>query len=508
MISLHLSSKKLWDNSVEGYVFLLQDGFEINGDLAPVEKQYPHLKETLKKHKFFGRKSDLFVLSAMDNGKLVQYIFVGVGKQNGVWDQELEILRRAVGRVIQTMKRLEIYDAVMTLPHAEPFKVAPTELAQQIATTSLMAGYEFSAYKTDKRDKEWKGKLILALHNENLEAIEKAVQAGSVLATAINNCRYLADLPSNIASTLFVADEFKKIANEHNLKCTVFGKDRAKELGMGGLVAVGSGSANEPKFVVVEYHHSASAPTVALVGKGVCFDTGGVSLKPTVNMRGMKYDMSGASAVMNAMSVIATLKPAVNVIALTPLVENVPSGTSYRVDDIVTFLNGKTAEIKDTDAEGRVILADALSYAEKYHEPDVIIDVATLTGACAVALGAFFTGMMTPDDELAKILSDTGKLTGDRVWRLPQDDDFADAIKSDVADMANIGSPTYGGGSITASLFLKNFVSKARWVHLDIAGTADGVPGINYLGSGATGASVRLLVEFVKNHAAKIRKAA
>lgn len=507
MISMHLTKKKLWDSGVEGYIFFLNDGFDLNGDFGPVEKHYPHLQELLKRHKFFGRKSDLFVLSAMDNGKLIQFIFVGVGKQAGPWNDELEILRRAVGRAVQTIKRLEIYDAAFVLPDAECYRVHPAELAKQMTIAACMTGYEFDKFKSDKRDKEWRGKLYLAVHGEGADAIEAAVNEGWLIAQSINGTRHIADLPANIATPKFVAAEAQKIAKEHNLKATIFGRDKAADLGMGGFLAVGSGSSNEPQFVVLEYAYSASAPTIALVGKGVCFDTGGVSLKPANSMTGMKYDCSGASAVINSMSAIATLKPHVNVIALAPLVENMPSGSAYRQDDIVTFMNGKTAEIKNTDAEGRVILADALAYAEKFYEPDVIIDVATLTGACSVALGHFFTALLTQDDDLAKALVEAGKLTGDRLWRLPQDDDFIEAIKSDVADIANTGSPAYGAGTITASFFLKNFVSKARWVHLDIAGTAHEVPGVNYLGKGATGASVRLIIEFVKNHAAKFRKA-
>jgi leucyl aminopeptidase len=214
----------------------------------------------------------------------------------------------------------------------------------------------------------------------------------------------------------------------------------------------------------------------------------------------MKFDMSGAAAVLGTMEIIAQLKPDVHVVGLMPMVENMPSGKAARQDDIITFMNGKTAEIKSTDAEGRLILADALCYAEKFFEPEVMIDVATLTGACVIALGHFYTGLMTRDKKLRDILSLLGEKTGDRVWALPLDDDFVDANRSEVADVANAGSPAYRAGTVTAACFLENFVSKSRWVHLDIAGTCNDVPGINYVGKGASGAGVRLLTEFIMTY--------
>jgi leucyl aminopeptidase len=270
---------------------------------------------------------------------------------------------------------------------------------------------------------------------------------------------------------------------------------------MGGFCAVDAGSDQDGKFVILEYKTSAkNKPTIALVGKGVCFDSGGISLKPSSSMDGMKFDMSGAAATIATMSIIAQLKPDINVIGITPLVENMPSGKAARQDDIITFLNGKTAEIKSTDAEGRLILADALHYAEKYYKPQIIIDIATLTGACAYAIGHFYTGMMTRNQKLADLFIKHGQSTGDKVWQLPLEDDYIDAIKSDVADIANIGSPAYRAGASTAACFLENFIEKAQWIHLDIAGTANEVPGVSYLGKGATGVGVRLFTEFIMNY--------
>lgn len=271
-------------------------------------------------------------------------------------------------------------------------------------------------------------------------------------------------------------------------------------MGMGGLAAVSAGSEVDCRFVILEYKtEQKDAPTLAFVGKGITFDSGGLSLKPAASMETMKEDMSGAAAVIGAMEVLAQRKPAVNIVAITPLSENMPSGKATKPGDIIKFYNGKTAEVRNTDAEGRLILADALSYAVKHYKPDAMIDLATLTGACAYALGPFFSGMMTQYDHMAHKVEHAGKLSGDRVWRLPFDNDYKKAIRSDVADICNIGNSKYRAGAITAGFFLQNFVENTPWVHLDIAGVAFDVPDISYYSTGATGYGVRLLVELAMN---------
>jgi Leucyl aminopeptidase len=265
---------------------------------------------------------------------------------------------------------------------------------------------------------------------------------------------------------------------------------------MGGLAAVGRGSDQDCQMVILEYKAKRkNAPTIAFVGKGITFDSGGLSIKPALNMETMKDDMSGAAAVITTMEVLAHLKPDVNVVALAPLAENLPSGKATMPGDIVTFYNGKTAEVRNTDAEGRLVLADALSYAVKHYKPDAIIDIATLTGACAYALGPFFTGLMSQHDTLVKDIEISAQRSGDRVWRLPLHDDYQIAIRSDISDMCNIGAPKYMAGAITAAHFLKHFVGQTPWAHLDIAGTAFNVPDLPYYKQGATGVGVRLLVD-------------
>ncbi len=502
MISILATNKNFWDNAVEGYIFLMTENLKSETDLATLDKidkeYHQDIKAVLKKHLFTGKKGQLFVLTAKHKKTLVQYVFVGLGAQTGHHHVERECLRRSICSAVHTIKKQNIESAVIAIPNSEPFGVTTSEIVKQIAIAAIMSDYEFSTFKTDKKDKRWTGKLYIELDSKEAKPLTAALKEGIIIGQATSMAREWADLPGNIMTPTELAKQAHKIAKEHDLKYTAFGRDKALDLNMGGFCTVDVGSDQDGKFVILEYKTTAkNAPTIALVGKGVCFDSGGISLKPSASMMGMKFDMSGAAAVIATMDVIARLKPKVNVIALTPIVENMPSGKAARQDDIITFMNGKTAEIKSTDAEGRLILADALCYAEKFYKLDAIIDIATLTGACMYSLGHLYSGLMTRDKALAETLHQLGLLTGDKVWLLPMDDDFKEAIKSDVADIANTGASAYGGGTVTASHFLENFVKSKHWAHLDIANTAHEVPGINYLGRGATGVGVRLLTEFV-----------
>jgi leucyl aminopeptidase len=365
-----------------------------------------------------------------------------------------------------------------------------------------MASYQFDSFKTECKKEPLECTLLFEANNADAGKLDEQLAQATIIGTSMNNARQWADTPANIMTPEVLAGEAEAIANKHaSLSSTIFGKERAAELGMGSFLSVDQGTVRDGKFVILEYKcGNTDAATIALCGKGIMFDTGGVSLKPSSAMDGMKYDMSGAAATIATMDIIAQLKPNVNVVGITPLTENMPSGSASRQDDIVTAMNGKTIEIKNTDAEGRLVLADALCYAEEKYQPDVIIDIATLTGACLYALGHFYTAVMTQDEKLAQTLVDLGKKTGDRMWELPLDDDFMKANNSEVADVNNTGSRAYLAGTIIGACFLSKFVDKARWAHLDIAGTSNDVPGVSYLGKGATGAAIRALVGFVMEY--------
>jgi leucyl aminopeptidase len=287
-----------------------------------------------------------------------------------------------------------------------------------------------------------------------------------------------------------------EIGGQYGIHCTILHQEELEKLGMGALLAVGQGSQHPPRMVVMEYRGAgATEKPTALVGKGITFDTGGISLKPGANMEMMKQDMAGGAAVLGAMQAAAALKLPVNLVGLVPLAENMPDGRAYKPGDVVTTLSGLTVEINNTDAEGRLILCDALHYAHRF-TPAAIIDLATLTGACVVALGHNATGAMGNDPKLLSALAGAGEATGERLWELPLWEEYGDLMKSDIADLKNAGGPH--AGTISAGWFLKQFVGTHKWAHLDIAGTAWEDKGRHYLPKGATGVGVRLLVKYLK----------
>jgi len=326
--------------------------------------------------------------------------------------------------------------------------------------------------------------------------IRPALAQASVIAQGVLRARELGNLPPNICTPTYLAQECRAIAAKHkSCKSRVLGRKELESLGMGCLLGVSQGSAEPPKFIILTYQGAPknSAPVV-LVGKGITFDTGGISLKPGKGMDEMKYDMCGAASVIGAFAACAALKLKINLITIVPAVENMPDGKAYRPGDVLTSMSGQTVEVLNTDAEGRLILCDALTYAERF-KPQAVIDVATLTGACVVALGKHASGLMTHDDKLAGELLDAGNNIHDRAWRLPIWDDYQPQLDTPYADMANIGGPS--AGAVTAGCFLSRFADAYPWAHLDIAGTAwDG--GTK---NGASGRPVGLLTQFLIDRA-------
>ena len=322
-------------------------------------------------------------------------------------------------------------------------------------------------------------------------AIQKGLVLGQALSEGVSLARELANRPGNHCTPTFLADQAKKLGRSHGLKVEVLDRKAVEKLGMGAFLAVAQGSDEPLKLIVVRYEGAAKTQApVVLVGKGITFDSGGISIKPAAEMDEMKFDMGGAASVLGALRAIAELKPALNVVAVIPSCENLPSGRAVKPGDVVTSMSGQTLEILNTDAEGRLILCDALTYVERF-KPAVVVDVATLTGACIIALGHQHSGLFTTDDALAAQLLDAGLQALDTCWRMPMDDEYEEGLKSNFADVANVGSRA--GGSVTAATFLKRFTAKYRWAHLDIAGTAwkSGAQ------KGGTGRPVGLLTHFV-----------
>ncbi len=409
----------------------------------------------------------------------------------------LEKFRRAAALAAKKAKALKAEHLAFQFPE-EPggFSESPEDIATAIAEGAFLSLYKFDKYFTEKKDEEGKvtGITIFDTKEANVKKIKKALNTAGIVCEAVCFARDLENAPSNEIYPESLAARARASAEDHGYKVTVWNKKKIEKEGFGGLIAVNSGSVRPPVFIVLEYRGSRSAPIV-LVGKGVTFDTGGISIKPSASMGEMKMDMSGAAAVIGTFEAAARLKLPVNLVGLIPATENMPSGSAVKPGDIVRHYGGKTSEVDNTDAEGRLILADALAYAAKY-KPVAVIDLATLTGACVVALGHHATAMMGNDSGLMDKLKEAGEKTYERVWPLPLYDEYEKQIKSDVADVKNVGGKW--AGAITAGWFLKKFIGDYRWAHLDIAGTAILEEDLPYTPKGGSGVGVRLLVEFLK----------
>jgi leucyl aminopeptidase len=334
-------------------------------------------------------------------------------------------------------------------------------------------------------------RVLLVTDQDSATDAQLGLVRGAAVLAGVTLARELANRPANHCTPSTLADEARALAKSHRLKVEVLDRKDAQRLGMGSFLAVAQGSNEAPRFIVLRYQGAtaADAPLV-LVGKGITFDTGGISIKPAAEMDEMKFDMGGAASVLGTFRAVAELKPRINLVGLIPTCENMPGGRAVKPGDVVKSLSGQTIEILNTDAEGRLILCDALTYAERF-KPAAVVDIATLTGACVIALGHHRSGMFSPDDELARQLWSAGEAALDPCWRMPVDDEYDEVLKSNFADMANVGPRA--GGAITAAMFLKRFTKKLNWAHLDIAGTA----WKSGSAKGATGRPVGLLTHWI-----------
>jgi leucyl aminopeptidase len=377
-------------------------------------------------------------------------------------------------------------------------------VAAALVEGAILASYRFDRFKTKTEDDEdgdgdgdGDGRGLESISVVGDPALGESVEAARVIAEAANRARELQDLPANVVTPTYLADRAKAIAEERDsVSYEVLGREEIAKQGMGGLVAVSQGTAQEPKLIVLRYRADADGETIGLVGKGVTFDTGGISIKPAGSMQEMKMDMSGAAAVLEAVAAIAELELPVKLLAVIPATENMPSGTAVKPGDIITQLNGKTVEVNNTDAEGRLILADALAYSVQ-QGADRLVDLATLTGAVLVALGSTYAALISNDDEWAERVEAAAERTGELAWRLPLHPEYKELTKGTAADLTN-ASAKRKAGTIYAGSFLEEFVDERPWVHLDIAGTAWDV-GREYVGKGPTGYGVRLLVELARS---------
>jgi leucyl aminopeptidase len=414
-------------------------------------------------------------------------IIAGLGKQE---EFSAEKARVAAAAAATRAKELGAESLSWTAPESEGAVAG-------IVQGTLLALYEFDRFKSsrDEGDEDSGGGI------SSLEVVggdDDEVSFARVTAGAQNAARDLQNLPSNVCTPEFLSARAREIADAHDsVEVEVFGRDAIRDMGMGALTAVAQGTYAEPQLIVLRYDGGGDGtPHLGFVGKAVTFDTGGISIKPAGKMHEMKFDMSGGSAVIEAIDAIATLGVPARITAVVPSTENMPSGRSVKPGDIVTAMNGKTIEVNNTDAEGRLILADALCYAIE-QGAERIVNFATLTGAIIVALGHTYAGLFSNDDDWCRVVESAGLATGEEGWRLPLHPEFADSIKGKYGDLSNIGEASTAG-SIAAAEFLRHFVGDTPWVHVDIAGTAWGMKR-NYVGSGASGFGVRLMVELAES---------
>ncbi len=375
------------------------------------------------------------------------------------------------------------------------------QVAQAVVEGARLGLYRYDKLKQIPKHEQGKriDELILVAEQPgDVASAKHGVHTGEVIAEAVSLVRDLINGPSNLVTPTVLANEARRIAKDHKLKCTILPFEQLKKLGFGGIVGVAQGSQHPAQFIVLDYAPARPKATFALCGKGITFDTGGINLKPAAKMEQMKYDMSGAAAVLGTLQAAATLKLPYRIIGIAACTENMPSGTAQKPGDVLKTLSGKTVEVLNTDAEGRLVLSDCLHYAKRF-KPDVTIDLATLTGACVVALGGEAVGLMTKDDRLAQRISQAGDRTQERVWRLPLWDEYGPAMKSDIADLRNVTN-TGEAGTITAAKFLEEFTEGlTSWAHLDIAGTAWTERDKPYVPKGAVGIGVRLLLELMRS---------
>jgi leucyl aminopeptidase len=449
-------------------------------------------------------KADFEKLSVLHPDDPGRGLVVGLGKHE---DFEPERARVAAALATKEAIKLDASSLAWILPEPrnsevdthngrpEDLDLGDEAIVAALVTGTILASYRFDRFLSGDPSKPPPPRVesLTLLGSEDLAG---TAEAARVCAAAQNRARDLQSLPSNVATPSFLGRHAREIASAHpKVSTDVLGRDEIAAKGMGGLVAVSQGTEEEPKLIVMRYSGGGSGPTLGLVGKGVTFDTGGISLKPSASMHEMKMDMSGAAAVIEAVGAIAELELPVELIAVVPSTENMPSGTAIKPGDIITQYNGKTVEVNNTDAEGRLILADALAYAVELGA-ERIVDLATLTGAVLIALGSTYAAVISNDDDLAAEVERAGKTTGELVWRLPLHPEYKELTKGTVADLTNAAAKRKAG-TIYAGSFLEEFVGDTQWAHIDIAGTAWDV-GRPYTGNDASGFGVRLLVELAR----------
>lgn len=451
------------------------------------------ISQLISKGEIKGKFKEITLLHTLGKLPSPEVAIIGLGKRS---ELNKDRLRAAVAEVCKTLRQKNT-ERIGSVAHGAGIAEMDFEaVGQSICEGALLGTYTFRKHITKAPDyHEIKQLDILVTDSDNVGPLERGCQKGKISSEAAILARNLVNEPANVVTPTIIADTAGQVAQKNNLEIKVIEREEMQGLGMGGLLGVAQGSQQPPKFIVLNYKgRDANEIDIALIGKGITFDSGGISIKPSDNMGEMKGDMAGGASVLGAIGAIAQLKPKINVTAIVPATENMPGGTAMRPGDIISIMNGKTVEIITTDAEGRLILADAVSYAKKIGARK-IIDVATLTGACRIALGDICTGVFGNNQELIDKIISAGVDAGECIWQMPMNEEYKELNKSDVADIKNSGGRY--GGAITAAWFIGEFVEGTPWAHLDIAGTFMTDKDKGYQVKGATGVPARTLVNLV-----------
>jgi leucyl aminopeptidase len=480
-------------------VGLFEEMKRLRGAAAEADRHTGRMvKEVLASGDFKGKLYQTLLLYVKKGLKTKRLLLVGLGKEK---EFTIDKLRGASASAARQVRDMGLKSFVMPGSFVPSRRIAFGEQVRAFVEGILLGLYKFDEYKSPEKNsgkKQLRQVSILVNAGPELRQARKEVKRTEAVVRAVYMARDLVSRPGNSATPRFLANAARQAAKKSGLVCRVLDEKAAEKQGMGSFLSVSRGTDEPARFIVLEHkpRQKKAAATVVLVGKAITFDSGGISLKPAANMEEMKMDMSGGAAVLGALQAAAELKLPLHVVGLVPATENLPSGHALKPGDIVKSMSGKTIEIISTDAEGRLILADALHYAQRY-KPSAIIDLATLTGACIIALGNDVSAVMGSDEHLVGRIKQAGAKTGEKVWQLPLWEEYGELIKSDIADLKNVGGRS--AGTITAGFFLKEFAGDFPWAHLDIAGTAWAKKDQPCIPKGATGVGVRLLIEMLEN---------
>jgi leucyl aminopeptidase len=466
--------------------FAVYEGSGISKDLQKIDSSLGSaISKAIKLKRFSGKCGETYMFQTYGKLSVECILLIGMGKKE---EFELDHVRKYAGASICSAKVMKAKSLAISMPSC---KEKVSDVSHALAEGCVLADYVFDDYLTKT---ETENNLAVSI----LSGDKKSTDYGVLVAESINYTRKLQNFPPAVVTPAYLASEAQRMGKELKLKVSVLGNKELEKKGMNGILAVGKGSVNEPRLIQLDYNGGKTGEKpVILVGKGITFDTGGISIKPSRAMDEMKFDMSGAAAVLGIMRIAAKSGLKKNLIGLMACAENRPSSSAYLPGDIIKTYNKKTIEVLNTDAEGRVVLSDALGYAAEM-KSEIIVDIATLTGSVVVALGSTYSGMVGNSQRHMDLMRKAGEKTGDKVWQMPLHEDYREMVKSKIADVKNIGSGKGEAGSLSAAAFLEAFVGDSKWIHLDIAGTAWTTEPKPYFGLGGTGAGVHVISEFLR----------